>query len=190
MSKENFLSVLIFSPERFFEDLESRKITVKDVIISFVIVISSSLSNIASALYLHKAVTYKFSLYTISVSVIAWIVFSLILFSLSKLFSSMSQGFLKILYGLGISRIPLIIFVGIQFLSLLGKYRINETSMPFLMIYIIAVLWMFYLYITCMEKLLDISAIKSVFLVITTFIVVLILATSVNSALNIRAIYF
>ena len=191
MKKENVFKLLTFEPERFFKDLKSRGVHLQDLITSFIIVILSSLTNVASALYLHKEVTFTFLLYAILIGLVMWFIFSLIVFLLSKVFSSVNQKlFLKLFYGIGISRTPVVIFVCIQFISLFGKYRINATSMPFLMIYIIAVLWMFYLYITCIEKLFNISIGKSALIVIAAFVVVLIITITTNNMLNISAIYF
>lgn len=191
MKKENIFGLLIFEPERFFEELEVRRISALDLVIPFVIVVASSLTNIASALYLHKEVTVNFLLYTTLVGLIMWFLFSLVVFLLSRSVSSNNQKlFLPLIYGMGISRTPVLIFVCIQFISLFGKYRINATSMPFLMIYVIAVLWMFYLYVTCIEKLFNMTIGKSIFVVILAFVIILIITIAVDTALNINAIYF
>ena len=191
MKKENIFRLLIFEPERFFEELKVRRISALDLVIPFVIVVASSLTNIASALYLHKEVTVNFLLYTTLVGLIMWFLFSLVVFLLSRSVSSNNQKlFLPLIYGMGISRTPVLIFVCIQFISLFGKYRINAASMPFLMIYVIAVLWMFYLYVTCIEKLFNMTIGKSIFVVILAFVIILIITIAVDTALNINAIYF
>ena len=191
MEKESVFRLLFFEPERFFIELKNRRTSLRDLIISFVIVILSSLTNVASALYLHKEVTHTFLLYVTLVGLIMWFVFSSIVFLLSKGISTANQkSFPTLLYGMGISRTPVVIFVCIQFTSLFGKYKINATSMPFLMIYIIVVLWMFYLYITCIEKLFNLSIGKSVLIVILAFVAVLIITIAANTALNVSAIYF
>jgi len=184
----NVLEELFTSPISFFSKIKSKKISALHIIISALIVVIASTSNIATVLYLKQTINIRFIIYILLISIPMWFLFSYILHLIANVFSlSKYKKFQNTLFAIGMSRTPLLIFVFLQFIILLVK-KVNVISTQFLMIYIIVMLWMFYLYLSCLNEFYKLSFGRSV--LVLTFVIIIFITTLVNSVLNIRVIYF
>jgi hypothetical protein len=181
---------LFTSPLSFFGKVKSKKISALDIIISALIVVIASTSNIATVLYLKQTVNIRFIIYILLIPIPMWFLFSYILHLIANVFSLRKyKRFQNTLFAIGISRTPLLIFVFLQFIILAVK-KVNAIPAQFLTVYIIVILWMFYLYLSCLNEFYELSFGRSVLVLVLTFVIIIFITTLVNSVLNIRVIYF
>ncbi|NIA12242.1 MAG: hypothetical protein GWP10_21620 [Nitrospiraceae bacterium] len=181
---------LFLNPIPLFKELKHRNVSVADLIVAAIVVIISSMTNIAPVLYFKRSVASSFVLYTVLIAISMWLFFAIIVHIVANIFSTKKyKKFMNTLFGVGISRLPVIVFVCLQFIVLITR-KVNIISTPFLMIYILVILWMFYLYTTGIEEFYGISIGKSVFVIVVSFVLILLLLTFINKAINVKIIYF
>ena len=163
---------LIFEPEFFFESLRESSIERKDLVGPAIIVALTGLINPLTVFYIHGEVSYSFVLFSILISIAGWTFFSVVVHKISETLSGFRRAsFINLLYGLGASRLPMLIFLfTMAFVCL--KHNVNIVSSRFAMVYVISVLWMFYLYGLCVSKLYGLSFLRSIFAVIFSFIAI------------------
>ncbi len=163
---------LVFEPESFFERLKKNRVNGRDLIIPAIIVALTGLINPLTVFYIHGEVSYGFAVFSLLISIAGWTLFSAAVHKISEAFSGFREvSFINLLYGLGVSRLPMLIFLFTMALVCL-KHNVNIVSSKFAMVYIISVFWMFYLYGLCVSKLYELSFLRSIFAVILSFIAI------------------
>ncbi|GEM_PF-5728979 len=175
---------LIFEPDSFFENLKKNHVNGRDLIAPAIIVALTGLINPLTVFYIHNEVSYDFALFSILISIAGWALFSMVVHKVSETLSGFREAsFINLLYGLGASRLPMLIFLFTMALVCL-KHNVNIVSSKFAMVYVISVFWMFYLYGLCVSKLYGLSFLRSIFAVILSFIAITMAMSLLGRALG------
>ena len=188
MNYREIVKGLFTSPASTFYRIKNRKITLTDILFSLVIVLTTGSINFLTVIYVRNYISLSFVLYTITTSIVTWALFSCTIHVISNALSPQKYSKLSnTLFGIGISRVPMIIFVSLFFLIFI-THRINIVSPVFVMINIITTLWMFYLYTSCISSFYHISIIKSIFSTVASFATVLLITTITNKLIGLTSI--